>query len=242
MALDSIRSNIKYNVENKMLKGSKEWNEEMIDKYNPAEYHANASFVVRFIEGSRRKKIIQEVHKKNPKSVLEIGSGAGDIIGEVQAPERTGMDYSVRLLNIARDRFGDGIRWLEGDAQGLPEEIAAQKYDVVFSSEVIEHINYPEKMLEEIDKITHQDSSIIISTPNEDLINKLKVILLKLKIFDLIVPGISKKMDDEWHIHAFDIPLFKKFNNGRFNIEKIYARPFSWLPIRYIFVCSKKVD
>ena len=46
-------------------------------------------------------------------------------------------------------------------------------YDVVLCNQVIEHLSSPLEILQDISKITHSDSHIIISTPNCNSINRI---------------------------------------------------------------------
>jgi hypothetical protein len=87
--------------------------------------------------------------------------------------------------------------------------------------------------------VTSKTRAVVISTPNEPLINRIKKILIALRVFRFLFPNISSDMTEEWHLSSFDIALMKNMCDGLFRIKKIQGAPFRWLPIRYIFSLEK---
>ena len=126
------------------------------------------------------------------------------------------------------------VKFIKGNLENLPKEIVDLKFDKIYCSEVLEHVENPIKVLKEIKKIAKPRSIIVVSIPNEKLINKIKSILQRLKIFNLFFPKISQKMDDEWHLHFFDLDKLKKMVKGDYLIEGIRGIPYGWLLLRYV--------
>lgn len=211
----------------------REWNEEMLKKFDLEHYHDNASFIVRFIEGRRVKWILKFLEARGDDRVLEVGCGAGDILNKVRASERVGVDISDYILEVGRKRYS-GIRFVKGDASDLPEEIKKDSYDKIFVSEVLEHVERPAKVFGQISEVAKDDSIIVVSIPNEKLINKIKSILQKLKLFDLFFSNLSRKMDDEWHLHSFDLDKLKDLVKDKFVIREVQGIPYNFLPLRYV--------
>ncbi|MBN1170134.1 hypothetical protein JXA56_03855 [Candidatus Micrarchaeota archaeon] len=104
---------------------------------------------------------------------------------------------------------------------------------------MIEHTENPKKVVSEISRIVKPAGRIVITVPNESLINNVKDIVWKLGLFDLIFPGIPRRQNDEWHLHSFDLKMLKDACNS-LEIEKILSVPFFFLPIRYIAICKNK--
>jgi len=221
------------------------WNEEMIDKFNLVNYFDHPNRIVRWIERKRLKQIIRELQTEDGSRILEVGCGAGQILEQIPRGTLHGFDLSERMVELTRvkitkrapERLGTIV---SGNAQAWPEAIASQSYSHIYCSEVIEHIPRPDLLLKELWNVANTGTKkIIISTPNEPLIQRLKNILIKLKIFKFIFPTLAEKMTDEWHLSSFDIPLMKKLCEGLFTIEKITGAPYNWLPVRYIFTLKK---
>ena len=143
------------------------------------------------------------------------------------------------MLSLAREKLsslkGDHLLVLS-DVHRIP--LQDNRVDIALVSEVLEHVENPKKVLGEIKKITKSDGIIVISIPNEKLINNIKMILQKIKVFNLLFPNISKKMDDEWHLHCFNLEELKKIIGQDFDIQHIQGIPYNWLPLRYVVKMS----
>jgi len=217
-------------------KNFESWNEEMVRKYNPENYHKNPNFIIRFIENKRVKGIINFLTLGHSDRIIDLGCGAGNIMERIKiGGELTGVDLSDYLLGLAKKKsYFVPVKFVRSNIENLPKEITDFKFDKIYCSEVLEHLETPQNALKEIKKIAKKDSIIVISIPNEKLINKIKKILQKLKIFDLFFPNISKKMDDEWHLYSFDLAKLEKMLKYDYIIEKTKGIPFGILPLRYV--------
>jgi 2-polyprenyl-3-methyl-5-hydroxy-6-metoxy-1,4-benzoquinol methylase len=209
------------------------WNEEMAIKYNPDAYHESPNLVIRWVERSRVKRILTFLHLRSTDRVLEVGVGAGNILSRVPVEERWGLDLSPTLLAIARRTLPDA-HLIQGDAEQFPPELREQIFDRVFCSEVLEHVRHPDRVIREIASVLASDGIAVISVPNERFINKVKTLLLRLQLFSFFFPGLSKKMDDEWHLHTFDRALLQHVVGDALVFDQIHAVPFFWFPIRIV--------
>ena len=224
----------------------KTWNEEMIVKYNLEHYFDQPNTIIRWVERHRVRKILNELHTDDSSQTLEVGCGAGQILEQVPHGVLNGFDLSERMVEVTREKILKQFPQrlgvvVPGDAQAWPEAITSLSYTHIFCSEVIEHIPHPEQLMQELHRVVNATTkAVVISTPNEPLIQKFKDILIRLKIFKWIFPHLAEKMTDEWHLSSFDIPLMKKVSDGLFDIIKIQGAPYNWLPIRYIFTLKKK--
>ena len=227
---------MKKNIEN-----FETWNEEMSKKYNPDRYHQSSNLIIRFIENKRVKQILSFLKINENDTVIEIGCGVGDILSRLDKGILTGMDISQYILDIAKKKY-KSIKFINGNAENLPVEISQNKYDKIICSEVLEHVENPVNVLKEIKKISKDNSIIVISIPNEKLINQIKKVLQKIRIFNFFFPNISKKMDDEWHLHSFDLKKIKNLIFNDYTIEKIKSIPYNFLPLRYVVKLKLKIN
>jgi len=211
----------------------KAWNEGMAEKYNPDRYHRGSNAIVRWIERSRVKRILRHLASTIDCRVLEVGVGAGNILVQVPACEAWGLDLSPILLEIAAKRLPSATL-VEGNAESFPPRFDGQTFDRVYCSEVLEHVQHPRRVVENMARAMASGGIAVISVPNEKVINRLKAVLQRLRIFRILFPDMSRKMDDEWHLHAFDEALLRETVSGLFEITDIEPVPYRWLPIRLV--------
>lgn len=98
-------------------------------------------------------------------SCLEVGCGTGRI-SEYLSPrvgELTVLDISPRLACAVGGRLG--VPSLAGDACRLP--IANARFDLVVSSECVEHTADPLRAVAEMARVVKQGGFVIITTPNK---------------------------------------------------------------------------
>lgn len=105
------------------------------------------------------KKLLGILIPKNS-NVLEIGCGTGDLLASLRPKEGYGMDISHEMVAIARSKHK-----LERNltfSTLLPEE----KFDYIFMSDVIEHLEKPGKTFKEISKLMDKKSKLVITMAN----------------------------------------------------------------------------
>ena len=210
-----------------------QWNEDMLKKFDLEHYHANSNFAVRFIESARVKSILKFIEAREGDEIIEIGCGAGDIIGRAERGNLTGVDISPYILGVARRRY-PRVKFVAGNAEELPAEIAQKRYDKIICSEVIEHVENPDKVLAEIKRLAKKESVVVVSVPNEGLIDGVKKVLQMTGMFGRFFPKFSQKMTEEWHLHRFSLAKLKGIAQRDYVIQKVKRIPFWWLPLRYV--------
>ena len=99
-------------------------------------------------------------------SVLEVGTGSGFLLQilEDKYPEATihGLEYDPRLVEITRSKL-KRAQIVEGNAESF--EIKT-KFDVIVSSQVIEHLFHPESMLDCVHRHLKPGGIFVMTTPN----------------------------------------------------------------------------
>jgi 2-polyprenyl-3-methyl-5-hydroxy-6-metoxy-1,4-benzoquinol methylase len=102
--------------------------------------------------------------------LLDIGCGEG-ITGELlrgklgNRVSTVGLDISEGVLKQA-EQFYDEIYQIDVDSESLLGLFNGRKFDYIVCLEVIEHIMYPDRLLEEISQLLEQDGKLIASIPN----------------------------------------------------------------------------
>jgi ubiquinone/menaquinone biosynthesis C-methylase UbiE len=220
------------------------WNDDMVRRYNPEQYHLHAVWVIRQIEKRRIRAVTRAFRPQQHEKVLEVGCGAGNILERVDVPYRVGIDLSGLMVQRTRQRLADrGLRieTLAADASRLP--FPARVFDGAICTEVLEHVLEPGTVTREIRRVVKPGATVVISVPNEHLIERLKRMVFGMGLGRLFQRGAYKvpsRMTEEWHLHVFDLPAIRAILEPDFHIDAVTAIPFSWLPIRYVLRCTPR--
>jgi len=221
----------------------KEWNERMVKKYDPDAFHRHSNPLIRFVERRRVRAIVElmDIHKET--RVLEIGCGAGNVIEKTSLEKFFGVDISPSLLNKARRKLGNRAHLFQGDAQNLP--CKDEVFKEVLCSEVLEHLLSPSEALYEMARILKPNGVAVISVPNELWINRIKSILVELRIFRWFVnrrgeyKEMPERMEDEWHLQVLSLEEWHNLFRRCFKVTRLTRIPFFWLPLRYVIRLEK---
>ena len=212
----------------------KKWNEEMAHAYDPDTYHESSNRIVSWVERRRVKTLLSMLKAGPEHSVLEVGVGAGNILARVRAKSRAGIDLSGFLLTKARLRLHPEDVLIEGDAEKLTDHFPPASFDRVFCSEVLEHVQHPDRVLGQMARVVKPDGIVVVSVPNERTINRIKNILKSLGVFRLLFPHMADHMEDEWHVHVFDEALLRGLAEKDFTVKRMAYVPSPLLPIRLV--------
>jgi len=149
-------------------------------------------------------------------NMLDIGCGEGFITNEIASLKKsrvTGIDLGDEPLKKARSRYGD-IEFVKCSAYELPFEDS--NFELVATLEILEHLDTPEKALEEIKRVAKK--WIIFSVPDEPLWRILNVMSLRY-LKDLgNTPG---------HVNHWTPKDFRNLIKKHFRVLKI-VKPLPW--------------
>jgi 2-polyprenyl-3-methyl-5-hydroxy-6-metoxy-1,4-benzoquinol methylase len=109
--------------------------------------------------------------------LLEFGAGVGSLIGMLRDAgfhgRLTGADILPRPGGLDA-----AIHWIECDLNE-PLPIAAESFDVVVSTEVIEHLENPRAVFREFRRLLRPGGSLLLTTPNQESARSLLALLLR---------------------------------------------------------------
>jgi ubiquinone/menaquinone biosynthesis C-methylase UbiE len=220
----------------------KSWNDAMVDKYDVERFHDHPSPLIRYIERKRVRRILALLGVCPGDRVLEIGCGAGNILAQIPSNRRCGIDLAESLLAKAARRMSNHGYLVQGDAEHLP--FPDRSWERVYCSEVLEHIPAPSVALAEMRRIVTRGGVAVVSVPNERLINTLKATLRASGLYRVMLGARSgdyqmpERMDDEWHLHVFDLAGLLAMIPPGLRVTRIEGIPFRWLPLRYVVRCQ----
>ncbi len=207
------------------------WNEKMFVKYNNLRLYGHRNPFIRYMEGKRVSKIVAAV--AGAERVADIGCGEGYVLARIRAPRAVGVDISETA--IRRAARASPATLVRADGEEMP--FSDSFFDAVVCSEMLEHTVHPAKIVSEIARITRPGGRVVLSVPNEPLINAIKDLAWNAGLFGVLFPGVPRRQDGEWHLHSFDLQMLRKLCGQSLRIECVHAIPFGFLPVRYVAVC-----
>ncbi len=108
--------------------------------------------------------ILARRHARRGGRLLEIGSGLGHLVGQLEGHFKTfAADVNPWALERSRQVAG-GSSHLASSAEELP--FASGSFDAVIIKHVVEHLAHPERALAEVSRVTAAGGILILATPN----------------------------------------------------------------------------
>ncbi len=95
-------------------------------------------------------------------SVLEIGCGTADLLATLPNGDKTGVDFSQRMVSIARQRHPE-ITLVVMDAEAMA---LRRRYDHIILSDLIGHLPDVQGVLEQLLPLCHKRTRILINSYN----------------------------------------------------------------------------
>ena len=149
---------------------------------------------------------LQRVIKLSPgPQVLNVGSGP---FFELERLDRTGRQFSIwdiepRAIELAKSLYGDALASADVIEPGKPLPYGDQRFDLVVSMDVIEHVDEPVPWAREALRVLKPNGILFLTTPNYAS-TSLRV------IEDTVLEGIARLQNfSRKHIHP------TKMNPGR---------------------------
>lgn len=110
------------------------------------------------------------IKENDIKSCLELGSGSGYKLNKYILPVCKDV-YGIDLPHATEycEKLYKDVKWINDDFDYVNPTID-KKFDLIICFDVIEHLIFPESLLNKIKSYSHSGSRILISTPERDLV------------------------------------------------------------------------
>lgn len=191
------------------------WNDKMYSLH-PTPYH---SILAGVIERRRVSVISRLAQIKNDDIVLEIGCEQGLLLKSLpDCKQKVGLDISTKILKAARKVLGKKTILIKADAQNTIN-LGTIKPTTIICSQTLEHVMYPEKIMDNIKKLSYKQTRIVISVPNELFMLKIKTFLKSIRVINWLLPGIEDHVS-EWHLQIFTDKKVRELVEKNFHIKK----------------------
>ena len=149
------------------------------------------------IDKGWRKKAIRAVASVQPKKILDVATGTGDLaiaaVKAMPAVHVTGVDISVGMLDVGRkkiagEKLGDRIMLATGDSEALPFADAA--YDAVMCAYGVRNFEHLEAGLREMQRVLRPGGRLAILEFSQP--KRFPVAQVYRFYFRFILPAIGK--------------------------------------------------
>ncbi len=146
------------------------------------------------------------------KNILDVGCRDGVLTKYfVKNNIVLGIDIDDNALKLAKKNLG--IDTIQMDLNGDWSALGGRKFDVIFAGEILEHLYYPDKILQKIKNHLTQGGVFIGSVPNAfSFKNRLRYLLGRKK---------NTPLEDPTHINQFSYKDIKNLMDSHFNNVKI---------------------
>jgi len=107
---------------------------------------------------------VQRYCQRSP-CILDCGCGEGTKLSKMAGPvsQAYGVDISRLATSIARDKYPQ-LRLVQGDVEELP--FTDESFDAVYSAYTLEHLSAPQKVIDEMIRVTRLEGYVIFIGPN----------------------------------------------------------------------------
>lgn len=197
----------------KVKKFEKKFFEEWSTDYDK---RRNKSFLAKSKETMEQ---LLEKYLENRENFFEIGLGTGESfeLTNKKFDESYGMDISEGMVRRTNSKFKD-MNLFVGDGCNLA--LKSNSFDFIICQDVLEHVPYQEKLIEEICRILKQDGIAIITTPNP---------LWAPALF--VAEKLKMKVEEGEHKFVY-LPKLVKKTIQKTNCQLVSSAPFMMLPIK----------
>ncbi len=187
--------------------------------------HKSSSKLQQRLLDNFNKTLVGEVKALKPISILDVGCGEGFTLERLRKAKigkhLEGVDYLDLAIKLGKKEHPNLIL-KKGSIYDL--KYKANSFDVVICSEVLEHVEDPQKGLEELVRVSKK--YVVLSVPNEPFFMLGNLVRGK---------NVTRFGNDIEHINHWTFWQFKKFVSKKLKIKKMLN------PIPWTFIIAEKV-
>ena len=214
-------------------------NDEFARAHDINAYYNSSGFLIRSIEQKRLAIIEEMMAARRGDRILEVGCGGGHVLQRFPQAKLTGVDVSGEMLAKAEHNLaGYDYQLLKGDIADLG--LADESFDGIVCTEVLEHVLEPERILEQMRRVARRGARIVVTFPNDELINRVKAAIRATRLTSLPPFRRIAWGGDHYHLHVWSVKQMRALLNDYFVVQREAFAPASALPVRACFKCVKR--
>ena len=142
--------------------------------------------------------MLEELQREPFEDVLDVACGTGAVLellnGEYPNKRLVGLDLTPGMIDVARAKQLDNVRFVVGDAEALP--FGSQSFDAVLCSNSFHHYPHPEKFFSEAARVLRPGGRLILRDYTSN---------------DFVV----------WLMNNIELPLARLMGHGDVRISKV---------------------
>jgi len=163
------------------------------------EKHTTQNPISQFFLNNFKRLLLEQTKKLHPESILDVGAGEGFTLEMFRqnkiAKKLEGIEYMDDALKLAKKMHPE-VTIKKGDIYNLPYK--ANTFDLIICTEVMEHLEDPQKALAELKRVSKK--YLIISVPNEPLFTIQRILRGK----NVLKLGAHPEHIQHWSSGAFE--------------------------------------
>lgn len=160
----------------------------------------------------------EAVGPQQPARVLEVGVGEGNVSRRLAARWPVARIVGVDLPDgVLAESWSEGrLHGCFGDGGHLP--IASGSVDLVLAIEVLEHVDDPDRVLQELRRVATPDARFVLSVPEEPI----------WRVANLARGRYVRSLGNTpGHIQHWSRKDFVRLVSGQLRVERVW-HPFPW--------------
>ena len=185
-----------------------------------AQKHETTNPIQRRLIDNFHEQAVAFIRQVQPRRIMEIGCGEGYVLAAIQRAgvdaDVIGIDLSAEAIDAARGRVEPPAELIVGDAREVSRAYADRGADLIMMLEVLEHLEEPEQMLEDLRSIG--SGHVLLSVPREPLFRGLNLARLK---------NVRDLGNDPEHINHWSARRFVELVSRHFEVVAS-SRPLPW--------------
>lgn len=135
-----------------------------IEKYT--ENYMERDFEIYQVE-YRRRKVLEQIEKYNPKVILEVGCGCEPLFFYAKNREWVIVEPSDTFCKVARQHIKDDkVKIVQGFMEEQLDKLNSKSYDMVICSSLLHEVQEPQVMLKGIFSLCSGETIVHINVPN----------------------------------------------------------------------------